>query len=386
MIKYYTDNRVYNFKANVTVSEERDGNFHLELDQTYFYPEGGGQPSDKGSISGIELIDVKKIDSKVIHILKEKPDTKEVNCIIDRQFRDHYMVQHSGQHLISAVLKHELNIDTLSVHLGVEKTTIEVDISEITEDEISRLEDKCYDLITNNRSFIYHETDDDGLKKFNIRRESKFTGYIRLVEIDGYDCVPCGGVHLSNLHEIGIIKFCGFEKIRGNIRLNFLIGKNALLDYGSKYKIINSLNRELSTKDNEILDNLQKLNKTISTLKVERKNIFSKYSSQIVSSTIIKNPGLIIFKDLPVELLQNISKELTKKLEKPILLIGINEKINWVIIDSKEPTINFSTLKEICLIPNSFKGGGRSPIWQGSGIGEGLKPFNESIIDYFSSL
>ncbi|OQY37746.1 MAG: hypothetical protein B6229_07740 [Spirochaetaceae bacterium 4572_7] len=199
---YYANNRIYDFEANIINITQENEDFLVELDSTYFYPEGGGQPSDKGTIGGVRVLDVIKSDDTVLHKLKTRPSKTTLNCSINKEHRDHYMTQHSGQHLISGVLKHSLNIDTLSVHLGEYETTIEIDKASISESEITKLEDDCNALIRSSKNIIYHETDDDGLKEFNIRRSSKYSGYIRVVEIENYDFVPCGGVHLSNLSEI----------------------------------------------------------------------------------------------------------------------------------------------------------------------------------------
>ena len=110
---YYYDNKKYQFESEIlSLTEVSPDKYTVELTGTYFYPEGGGQPGDRGSIDGFEVLDVQKIGGSVIHTISGKPDNKSVKCKIEKKRRVHYMVQHTGQHLISAVLKHELNIDT----------------------------------------------------------------------------------------------------------------------------------------------------------------------------------------------------------------------------------------------------------------------------------
>lgn len=380
--RYYLDNRIYNFEADIeAITEDSPGIFNVELNFTYFYPEGGGQPADKGYIDGIEVIDVQKIDGKIVHSLKKRPGNFMVKCSLDKSHRDYFMTQHSGQHLISAVLKNELDIDTLSVHFGLKVTTIEIDRPKISDRELELVEDKVYDLITGGNEIIYHETNDEGLKNFDIRRESKYKGYIRIVEIKGYDSVPCGGVHLKNLYEIGLIKITGFEKIRGHIRLNILIGRSAYRDYQNKNSVITTINRVLSTKTDEIPNGLNSLKKSITDLKADKKIIYSAYSKTIIDSIMESNKNTLLFKNIPSDLSQKISSELVGILANPILVVNIGDGVKWYLIDSKNPVIDFYSFKQSLLPTINGKGGGRQHIWQGSGEKDNVSIF----IDNFKS-
>lgn len=384
---YYNNNRKYKFETKVLSSnKDENGYYQITLDGTYFYPEGGGQPADKGTINGIEVLDVQKIDNIVYHKLESEPKDNTVKCSIDKEFHDHYMVQHTGQHLLSAVLKNELDIDTLSVHLGEQVTTIEINSSKISTEQLYKLEDFTNNLISSNKRIIYHETDDEGLLNFNIRRTSKYSGYIRIVEIEGYDTVPCGGVHLSNLYELGLIKVSGYEKIRGHIRLNFLIGKNAILDYRNKSEIITQVNRELSTTTENIIDGINILKKTISSSKMEIKTLSNIYSKSIVKEIRSESPSFFEFIDIPVHIIQKIVSELTQDLSNPILLINKSEKINWFLIDSKDKSIDFQFFKTNILPLINGKGGGREPLWQGSGEIDNIIDFITSYKEYITTI
>lgn len=384
---FYNNNRVYEFKANVTSScKSDDGHFLIELDGTYFYPEGGGQPADKGTINGVNVIDVQKDGHRVIHYLEKDIEQGEVSCIVNKEHRDHYMVQHTGQHLISAVLKKELDIDTISVHLGENKTTIEIDRADISENEINVLEDVVNSLIATDKRVIYHETDDQGLQNFNIRRSSKYSGYIRVVEIENYDNVPCGGVHLSNLYEIGLIKVVGYEKIRGHIRLIFLIGKDAFLDYRNKNKIITDLNTHLSTSTDTIIAGVESLKKNIYDLKLEKKSLINSYSKLLVDNIIKETPHYIKFKDCPTSFTKHFVVELQAVINKPLLIVNITDRLNWYLLDSKASSLDFKHFKESILTIVNGKGGGKKGLWQGSGEAKNFEIFISSFSEYLDNL
>ncbi|MGL1894519.1 MAG: alanyl-tRNA editing protein [Spirochaetaceae bacterium] len=379
--KYYLDNKIYNFEAKITSITKNDrGLYLIELNETYFYPEGGGQPGDRGLIGNIKVIDTIKENDNILHILEKEPLDKVVTCVIDRDHREHFMVQHSGQHLISAVLKKELDLDTLSVHLGENETTIEIDSTQINDNDLLNIENRCFELISNNNNIIYHETDDEGLKDFNIRRSSKYSGYIRVVEIEGYDCVPCGGLHLSNISQIGLIKITGYEKIRGNIRLTFLIGINALKDYQNKTSIIHKINKELSTRDNEIPGGLLTLKNSVSKLKQEQKSISEILIKNSIKSIQQEKQSFIIFENIPSKITQKLASELVNKLENALLVINLGENLNWYLIDSSNPIIDFDKFKSDVLPIINGKGGGRSPLWQGAGGKHNLEEFRSNFL------
>ena len=384
---YYNNNKIYEFETEVVETEITNTEQSLiQLAGTYFYPEGGGQPADKGTINGLKVLDVQKINGKVQHTVDGIINLGPATCVIDKQHRDHYMVQHTGQHLISAVLKHELDIDTLSVHLGQETTTIEINRTGITENEIAQLEDAIYKLITSNKKVIYHETDDEGLQNFNIRRSSKYSGYIRVVEIEDYDCVPCGGVHLSNLSEVGLVKISGYEKIRGHIRLICFIGENALLDYRDKNYIINGLNRDLSTTPDLILDGVASLKKNIYDLKLEKKSLTTSYSKLLLHNIKRDGTNFIEFNDMPTSFTKHLAGDLKSNIAEPILIIYKSENINWYIIDSKKSKIDFQYVKKEILPIISGKGGGSNGLWQGSGNSQDTPAFIKAFLDYLNSV
>ncbi len=377
MIKgYYNNNRIYEFQANITsITINSEGLYSIELDETYFYPEGGGQPGDIGYINNIKIINTIKEDDKIFHISEESLTLCKAECSIDKEHRDHFMIQHTGQHLISAILKHELNIDTLSVHLGKDLTTIEIDRDSINNYEIELIEEVSYKLITSGKKVIYHETDDAGIKNFPIRRDSKFNGYIRIVEIEDYDFVPCGGVHLKNLYEIGLVKITGWEKIRGNIRLILLIGFNAYKEFQLNSNIIKKCNKELSTTTKEIIEGINLLKQNISDLKLDKKDLLIKLSVILEESIIhsLKNDSVIKIDNIPGELYNKLTSSLLKKVSSPCLILNISEKINWYLLDPVNK-INYEAFKESLKIING-KGGGKSPLWQGIGDKEQLEKF-----------
>lgn len=381
---YFTDNSKLEFESNViSCNKNSDNTFNLILDKTFFYPEGGGQPADRGFISNLEVLDVQKDGEFIIHVLKQKIDNKTVKCKINKEHREHFMCQHTGQHLISGVLKREYNIDTKSVHLGNKVTTIEINKPELSIDDLKSIENSCNDLIKKSKKIISHFTDDDNLSNFDIRRSSKVQGSIRVMEIEGYDWVPCGGVHLGNTSSIGLIKLLSIEKIRSNIRLKFLIGKDAYSDYQQKHDLITKINQELSTKDYEALDGVVKLKEKISNLKLDLKNITDYLRKSIINELSHFQDQVKIYEDLPKGIIKTVVPKLRGTLLRPLLIIEVNEKVNWYLIDSIEKRVNFKVFSEKYLPIINGKGGGKE-IWQGSGEKMKIMEFAEKTSNYLA--
>lgn len=378
-MKYYQNNRVYNFTTNIIKSTPYGKEYHVILEETYFYPEGGGQPGDLGYINSTSVINTIKSGSDIIHICSDYPGDGLAECRLDREHRDHYMLQHTAQHLMSAVLKHELDINTLSVHLGEPDFTIEIDREKITDSEISQLESKALELISEGISVQYHETDDEGLKEFKIRRESKYSGYIRVVEIEDYDAVPCGGVHLSKLSKIGLIKITGTEKIRGNIRLNLLAGNNALTDYQYKSTVTQSLNRELSSQDSTLLESFHNLQSVIGSLKLEKKLLIDNLLRETLKSYNTDTPDTLSFENYPMKLYKKISTKLSESSTKPLLLLNRTERLMWVLINPSENPVDLNEFRNNLLPLIDGKGGGKPQFLQGSGNLQGEVAFIEEF-------
>ena len=230
---YYKDPYQTDFTATVLSVEKVTGKeekWDVILDRTCFYPEGGGQPSDFGEIDGIRVEHVYKKDGDIFHRMVAAPDIKEVYCRIDWSHRYDYMQQHTGQHIISGAL-YESGYETISVHQGMSITTIEVDKSDIPDEDLKLIEDLSNRVISKNIGVCSEWVNDTELEGLSLRRQSKVSGKIRIIRVGDYDQVACGGVHTKSTGEIECVKYVSVEKIRGHARIGWKIGRRVLDDY-----------------------------------------------------------------------------------------------------------------------------------------------------------
>lgn len=214
------------------------------LDRTIFYPEGGGQASDLGFIGETHVVDVQEIDGEIWHCveLPSESDDAEgwlaqkgirpqatVHLRIDWPRRLYHMQQHTGQHLLSAVLEEDYGIHTLSFHLGTEYCTIDVAAKTPSELPIAEVEDKVDAWIERDVPLRVHYCPPEELSSFRLRkRPPADESVVRIVEVDGYDWSPCGGTHLDRTGQIRTLKILSLERYKGNVRVYFASGAHAL--------------------------------------------------------------------------------------------------------------------------------------------------------------
>jgi alanyl-tRNA synthetase len=237
---YYQDCYLREFTARVI---ETDGN-RVYLDRTAFYPTSGGQPFDLGTLEGVAVREAIDEEDRIAHVMDAPLAAAEVTGIIDWPRRYDHMQQHTGQHLLSAVLEELFAIRTVSFHLGSEASTIDVDAPLLTPEQLERAEDRCAEIAAQARPV--HITFEDASAPLELRKASERTGTLRIVSIEGIDRSACGGSHVRSTAEIAMVFTGKSEKIRGITRLEFVCGTRALRRARADYRLAAAIGRALS--------------------------------------------------------------------------------------------------------------------------------------------
>ena len=368
---FYKDPYKKEFDAGVVEIEAGDENYRIVLDTTCFYPEGGGQPADTGLIGDVAVFDTRKEGENVIHLCNEKPSFQPGNVVhgtVEWGHRFDFMQQHSGQHVISGVLFAHEGINTLSVHMGLEYTTIEVDVPSISRAAIDAVEDAANKTIWENLEIDSSWVEDSDISSLNLRRAPKVRGKIRIVQIKGADRVACGGVHVRRTSEVGIVKSIGVEFIRGHARLVWKIGRRAIEDYRVKTDTCRSLVDTLSAPLGGIVAAVEDVVNRLSAQKRETIEVQQKYA-EVIAKYLIMRPDYAIaheFQDEERGFLKLVARSLLEG-SRPFCLVNLqDEAVQWCVglpgNGSKE------ILAELLPIIDG-KGGGKPPLWQGVGSG-----------------
>jgi alanyl-tRNA synthetase len=200
------------------------------LDKTIFYPEGGGQPSDRGTINTIPLLDVQEIDDEILHFVSSDDARNlslgKVELILDAKRRRDLSAQHTGQHILSGMIFRMLDAPTVSMHMGDETCTIDVNKAGITLEDLYPVEDKVQDIIEEDCPITIHLCPPEDIHQFNLRRlPPQNEEIIRIVQIGEYESTPCCGTHLSSSGKVGMFRVIGAERYKGMTRITFIAGR-----------------------------------------------------------------------------------------------------------------------------------------------------------------
>ncbi len=245
---YYLDSYRRTFRARAV--HRSDDGCRVVFDQTAFYPTSGGQPHDIGRVGTANVTDVIDEDDRVVHVLSEPVPDGELDCEIDWTRRFDHMQQHTGQHLLSAVLAELFEIGTVSFHMGSESSTIDLACPSITSEQLRAAEARVNDLVRENRHVTI--SFEDATAAAGLRKASERSGSLRIVSIDGLDRSACGGTHVRVTGEIGAILLRSIEKVRGNVRLNFLCGGRAIRRARADYEALELAARTFSAPLDEV--------------------------------------------------------------------------------------------------------------------------------------
>ncbi len=239
---YYSDCYLQSFEAEAAVS---DGGLRVYLDHSAFYPTSGGQLADRGVLGGARVIDVIDEGERVAHLVDSPVAAGRVACSIDWPRRFAFMQQHTGQHLLSAVFHELLELPTVAVHLGEDYATVELAAAAVSEADLRRVEVRANEVITENRAIAI--SFEDAASAEGLRKASDREGTLRIVTIEGLDKSACGGTHVRTTGEIGVLLIRKTEKIRGNTRVEFVCGGNAVRRARTDYELLSAAARAFSS-------------------------------------------------------------------------------------------------------------------------------------------
>ena len=237
---YYSDSYLTQFDGRIT--EIADDGRRVYLDRSAFYPTSGGQPFDLGTLSGRAVTDVVDEEERIAHLL-DAPLTSGVGDVVqgavDWRRRFDHMQQHTGQHLLTAVFVELFGYETVSVHFGADRSSLDLDVGALTPVEVTEAERRANEVVWENRPVVV--TFEDSTTATGLRKPPPREGTIRVVTIDRLDRSACGGTHVRATGEIGAVVLRGTERMRQQTRVEFLCGRRVIRQARADHEMLSSI-------------------------------------------------------------------------------------------------------------------------------------------------
>lgn len=260
---YWADPFATEVEARVVGLSTWKGAPTVVLDRTVFYPEGGGQLGDRGTLrahgpldrpaadaGAAAIVDTQIDDDGLVHHVLAAPwsvtEGALVHGTLDLGRRRDFMSQHTGQHLLSAALAQVCRGETVSSRLGAESSTIDLDLATVDPVALSEAEALTNAWILDDRAVEVSFPTPSELAALPLRRAPKVAEGIRVVHVPGADCSPCGGTHCVRTGQVGWVHVTGTERYKGGTRVTFVAGARAHADAARKEAVLRDLARELT--------------------------------------------------------------------------------------------------------------------------------------------
>ncbi len=374
---YYEDQYLKEFIAEIIEIVNKDNLYYVKLDKTVFFPGGGGQHCDLGYIDNHKVINVIEEDGEIYHITETKPiKIHRVNCKIDWNRRLDGMQQHLGQHILSGCFFNLFNANTVSVHVGKEISTVDIQ-GYLDEDTIRKAEKMANEIIQENIDVEFLTPSKKELKKLNLRRDLPITDkQIRIVKIGDLDINACCGVHPNRTLDVQAIKIKRLEKHKGCTRIEYLAGNRAINDYFKKDEFRNRICRFLNCGEEDAINSINKLSNDLKNSLDENRQIkmeIAEYQikDMIKESKQVGNINVVtkIYDGGDIKYIYKIAEKITLNNNMVVLFaIKFEDKANLIFAASKNiNNISMNDLLKDAISLIDGRGGGSKFMAQGGG-------------------
>jgi alanyl-tRNA synthetase len=354
------------------------------LDKTIFYPEGGGQSADRGTINGVPLLDVREEDGEILHFVDIHAglESGPAELILDAERRRDLTVQHSGQHLLSGTLLRLFSSPTLSMHMGELYNTIDVERENFTPQELLAAEEAVARAIEADSPIVVHLCPPEDVKSFPLRKiPPDDEEVIRVVEITGHDFSPCCGTHCASTGAIGMLRVLGTERYKGMSRVSFIAGRRVLRDSRALRQEAELISRALNVPVTEtspgtlaLLERYKDLEKKFAAAQEE--------AARAEAQALVKEAGaseLIrrTYADLDMEAVLRIGKA-AQKITQAVLLLASEKDRKFTALCSRKG-IDLKALVEKRFKEHGGQGGG-------GGFFQGRFPSPEALRSFLADM
>ena len=371
MLSYQKNAYTKELQTDVIACTKCKGGYAVELLDTVFYPEGGGQPSDRGWIGDSVVFDVQKVNGQVIHKVNKPVNGLKINTRIDWERRFDLMQQHSGQHLLTAAALSTFGFRTVGIHLGETISSIELDTPEVTLEQKNALENTVNDMIRKALPIVSHLVTPEEYHSMNARSRRLPAGFdaqnelIRLIEIKGLDINTCGGTHVQNTCELQMCKLLHFEKIRQRVRIYFLFGGRITKHLDVMKQTESQLNKIFGQRPAAHVEVATKWSAELKNQRNSLKKLRDKYISLVASQLASSDQKVVLFhyEVEDMSFLTHLVNRLALQSPDKMFVLGAGERKGVFLIHA--PSIAPNLIRTEVLPILDGRGGGKPPRIQG---------------------
>jgi len=381
---YYLDSTLREFAGRVVARQELAGRPAVALDRSAFYPTGGGQPHDTGALRPrgapegvVHVVDVIADDGLVWHVLDAPLPADDVVGALDWARRLDHMQQHTGQHVLSQAFVQTRDAETVAFHLGVNTSTIDLNRVDLGPDDLAATEAAAEAVanavIDEARPVTATFYDEAALDQVPLRKPPKVSGQIRVVQVAGYDWSACGGTHVSNTAQIGLIKIIGTERRGPETRVTFLCGGRARADYARLTTLADGLVARFTTSQDELLAAVDRL---LAEGKAVRRELGELEAAWVASTAdalwAAARPAgdrrvIAVAVDYSVERAKRVAQALRGR-PGAVVVVGVRgERPQLICTRADDVTLDAGDLLRTAVTVGGGRGGGR-PDWAQGGV------------------
>lgn len=364
---FYRDEYAREFDAEVISCQKGKKGYEVVLSDTAFYPEGGGQPADRGTLGQVNVLDVKRRNGEILHITDAPLELgMTVHGVLDWERRFDHMQQHSGEHILSGVVHAQFGYDNVGFHMNDEVVTVDFN-GPITWEEAMELEDKVNAYIWTDAESRELYPSEEELKAMDYRSKIELKGKVRLVEYPGADLCACCGTHVAHTGEIGLMKILSVSRHKDGVRMEMLFGGRAMKDYDRKHLLNTEFSCRLSAKPYETGEALQRVLDEMNAMKFRMQAMNERYYAMRATSIPVGEP--VIFFNEPgmsmVEIRKFCDYLISTGKVKTAMIISPKDKesVNYVMGSAD---LNMRDVGKLLNEELHGRGGGRPEMVQGS--------------------
>ena len=366
---YYEDPFLREFQGTVLSCEPSKDAWRVVLDKTAFYPEGGGQPADRGVLrtpeGEIPVTDVHEKDGVVFHTCGQPVETgAEVTGQLDWSRRFDHMQQHSGEHIISGILCRLYHCDNVGFHLGADTVTIDYNAG-ISWEQALEAEHFANEAVWADRPVEISYPDPASLAELDYRSKKELTGRVRIVTFPEADCCACCGTHVFRAGQVGLVKVLSCQKFREGVRIEILCGNRALRFLSGVYDQARAVGQRLSVKPLEIQAAVERQEAELSAGKERIANLEQTAFAAIAAEQEGRGDVLLFQPPMRPDSLRRLADAVGKRCGGlAAVFSGEGEKWSYALVHAKGEDI--APLVKTLNRDLQGRGGGRNGFAQGS--------------------